>query len=77
MINPKGGWGGTNSGYVFDAGKAKTVDEIITADSLTIGDKEIPAGTAAELAGLMEQRGIVVTPESLMQQLALFAESKL
>ena len=77
VINPAGYNVRDTVGYVFDAGKAKTVDEIITADSLTIGDKEIPAGTAAELAGLMEQRGIVVTPESLMQQLALFAESKL
>lgn len=77
VINPKGYNVRDTKGFVFDAGTAKTVDEIITADSLTIGDKEIPAGTAAELAGLMEQRGIVVTPESLMQQLALFAESKL
>ena len=77
VINPKGYNVRDTKGYVFDAGTAKTVDEIITADSLTIGDKEIPAGTAAELAGLMEQRGIVVTPELLMQQLALFAESKL
>ncbi len=77
VINPKGYNVRDTKGFVFDAGTAKTVDEIITADSLTIGDKEIPAGTAAELASLMEQRGIVVTPESLMQQLALFAESKL
>lgn len=76
VIDPAG-WNINNTkGRVYDAA-GQTVQSITEADSLTIGGKLIPPGTAAELAGLMEARGMDVTPESLMEQLALFAESKL
>ena len=75
VLDPAG-WNLSNTtGSVIDS--VGTVDEIVTADALTIGGKTIPPGTAGEMVAEMQRRGMVVTPENLMEQLALFAESKL
>ncbi len=77
VINPEGVNLRNTTGRVFDAAGMDTVDAIVKADSVSIGGKELPPGAASEMAAEMERRGMIVTPESLMAQLALFAEGKL
>lgn len=61
-------------GNVMNAGKS-TVADIVAAEGITIGGKEVPPGTAAQVEAEMIKRGVPVTPESLMETLAMFAAS--
>ncbi|MGL5830006.1 MAG: hypothetical protein ACRC0L_10615, partial [Angustibacter sp.] len=81
IIEPSdaGTWfGATNiEGRVVDTNSLTSVAEILAADALSVGGVEVPPETAAEIAEEMERRGMLVTPETLMQELAIFAEEKL